>query len=105
MLHEVVNTFHSLEVLVLQKSWKVLLCIFLGEEPGPCLQPAPLFFLTVPPSSLYPFLSLISNCLNLLFGSLGRGRLNEAYFLKTKKEGHTKAFVPKTPPQGPAWFQ
>ena len=34
MLHQVV--FHLLGVLVLQKGSKILLCIFLKEEPGPC---------------------------------------------------------------------
>ena len=36
MIHEVVNTFHLLGVLVLQKNSKAMLCISLEEEPGPC---------------------------------------------------------------------
>ena len=30
------NLLHLLEVLVLQKGSKILLCVFLEEEPGPC---------------------------------------------------------------------
>ena len=41
-----------------------------------------LFLFTVPPLSPHPLPSLISNCLNLLVGTLGRSwRLNEAEFL------------------------
>ena len=44
-----------------------------------------IFFLTSP-LSLHPLPSLISNCLNLPFGTQGRSqRLNEAYFLQTRK--------------------
>ena len=35
--------FHLLGVLVLQKNSKILLCIFLEEEPGPCPKFALLF--------------------------------------------------------------
>ena len=43
MLHQVVNIFHLLGVLVLQKSSKILLCIFLEEEPRPCPKATLLF--------------------------------------------------------------
>ena len=52
-------------------------------------------FLTAPLLFLHSLTSLRSNCLNLLFGTQGRSwRLNEAYFLQTRKGGHRKAFVP-----------
>ena len=48
-------------------------------------------FLTAPPSFLHSPPSLISNCLNLPFGTQGRSRrLNEAYFLQTRNGGHGK---------------
>ena len=43
MLHQVLNFFHVLGVLVLQETSMVLLCIFLEEEPGHCPKAAPLF--------------------------------------------------------------
>ena len=82
VLHQVVNIFHLVGVLVLQKSWKILLCVSLEGEPDP----APRLrycFLTAPPLSLHPLPSLISNCLNLPFGIQGRG--------------HRKAFVSRSP--------
>ena len=52
--------------------------------------PAPLLyycFLTSSPLFLHLLPSLISSCLNLLFGTQGRSRrLNEAYFLQTRNE-------------------
>ena len=51
------NIFCLLGVLVLQKSSKILLCASLEGEPGPYCS------LTVPPLSLHPLPSLISNCL------------------------------------------
>ena len=65
----------------LQNSSKTLLCISLrrNQDPAPRLHCC---FLTVPPLSLHPLPSLISNCLNLPFGTQGRSwRLNEDYFL------------------------
>ena len=54
-------------------------------------------FLTVPPSSLRPLPSLISDCLNLPLGTWGRSwRLNEAHFLRTRNGGHREAFVPRS---------
>ena len=78
----------------LHKNSKLSLCVSLQEEPGPaprlhyCL-------LTSSPLSLHPLPSLISNCLNLPFGTPGRSwRLNEAYFLQTRNEGHGKDLYP-----------
>ena len=36
MLHQVVNNFHLLRGLVMQMSSKILLCVSLEVEPGPC---------------------------------------------------------------------
>ena len=45
-------------------------------------------FLTAPPLFLHSLPSLISNCLNLPFGTQGRSRrLNEAKFLQTRHTG------------------
>ena len=38
VLHQELNCFHLLEVLVPQKSLKLLLCVYLDEELGSCLQ-------------------------------------------------------------------
>ena len=73
MLHQVVNIFHLLEVLVLQKSSKILLCVSLEAEPGPCPKAA-LLFLDCSSSSLHPLPSLISNHLNLPFGTQGKSQ-------------------------------
>ena len=87
---------------------KILLCIFLEEAPGPCLQlhycffifffffKFFFFFLICSIVSwlllhwLLPFLpSLISSCLNLSFGTQGRSRrLKEHYFLQTRNREH-----------------
>ena len=52
----------------LQKNLKVLLCIFFLEEPGPCPR-LHYCFVTSPPLLLPSFCSLISNYLNLHFGT------------------------------------
>ena len=45
--------------------------------------------LIVSPQFLYPLPSLISNCLNLPFGTQGRSRrLNEVYILQTRNGEH-----------------
>ena len=54
--------------------------------------------LSLPPLSLPPLPSLLSNCRNLPIATQGRSwRLNEAHFLKTRNGGHGKAFVPRSP--------
>ena len=56
------------------------------------------FSLTVPPLSLHPLPSLISNCLNLSLGAQGRSWwLNEVHFLRKINVRHRKAFVPRSP--------
>ena len=53
---------------------------------GPCFN-----FLIDPSLFLHSFPSLISNSLNLPFGTPGGSRrLNEAYFLQTRNRGHRK---------------
>ena len=43
-MHQVANIFHVLGVLVLQKSSKILLCVYLEAELGPCPKAPLLFF-------------------------------------------------------------
>ena len=79
----------------LQKSSKILLSISLEGEPGHCPKASLLFLLTVSPLTLHPLPSLISNCLNLLFGIQGRSRRRtEAYFLLPRNGRHRKVLVP-----------
>ena len=60
--------------------------------------------LIVPPLFLYPLPSLISNCLNLPFGTQGRSRrLNEAYILQTRNGEHRTDLYSRAP-QSPAQF-
>ena len=55
-------------------------------------------FLTVPPWFLHSFPSLISNSFNLPIGTQERSwRLNEAYFLQSRNEGHRKVFMTGCP--------
>ena len=68
--------------------------------PGP---KAALLFLDCSFFVLHALLSLISHCLNPLFGTQGRSRrLKKAYFLQTRNRGHRKICVGV--PQGPAQF-
>ena len=84
--------------VVLQKNSKMLLCVFLEGEPGPFPKAVLLFLDCSSLSSQHPLPSPTSHCLNLPFGTQGRSRrVNEAYFLKTRDEGHTKAFLPGSP--------
>ena len=97
MLHQVVNIFHLLEVLVPQKSSNILSVYPLrwNQEPASRLLCC---FLPVSPLSLHPVPFLISNYLNLSFGTQGKSwRLNEAYFLPTRNKGQRKVFVPRIP--------
>ena len=83
----------SLGGLVLQKCSKVLLCIFLEEEPAAA--PRLHYCLSAPPAwSLHPLPSQISSCLNLTVGTQGRSwRLNEAHFLRRRNGGHHRALL------------
>ena len=56
---------------------------------APPAKPLHCCFLTAPPLFLHSLPSLISNCLNLPFGTQGKSRwLNKAYFLQTGNRGH-----------------
>ena len=67
------------------------------EGPESCSKAVLLFF-DYSPLSLLLLPSLISNYFNLPLGTQGRlWKLSEAHFLKTRNEGHRKAFVPKSP--------
>ena len=59
-----------------------------NQDPAPWLH---YYFLTASPFFLPSFLSLISNCLNLPFGTQGRSRrVNETCFLQIENGGHIK---------------
>ena len=87
-----------------QKISKILHCISLEGDPGlsPILH---YFFLTVSPLILHYLPSLVSNCLNLLFGTQGQSRRLNPYFPTNKKWGTQKGFVPGRTPQGSGRFQ
>ena len=61
-------------------------------------------FLIAFPVFLHSLTFLISNCLDLLFGTQGRSRRLKP-FLQTRNEGHRKAFVFWRTPQVPSLFQ
>ena len=66
-----------------------------NQDPAPRLHCC---FLTVPPLSLHPLPPLISNCLNLPFGSQGRSREAErSVFPVVKKWGTQKGFCAHEP--------
>ena len=85
-----------------QKSLKTLLHVSLGEnqDSAPRLHYC---FLTASPLSLHPFLSLISNCLNLPFPTQGRSGKLCVCSLQTKM-GNTERLLCAEAPQGPAHF-
>ena len=83
---------------------------FLRKSSEPCyvysfwgrgaLLPAAVFFLDGSSFVLHSLPSLINDCLNLLFRTLGRSRrLNEVYFLQTRIR-----VCAGRDPQCPAWF-
>ena len=78
-----------LGVLVLQKGSKILLCVFLKEEPGPCPKAV---LLSLDCSSLVsaspPF---------LISRNSGKVVEAEAYSIKISNGGHRKACVPRSP--------
>ena len=82
-----------------QKISKILLCISLEGDPGLC----PIlhsFFLTVSPLILHYLLSLVSNCLNLLFGTQGRSRRLKPYFPSSGEMGDTERVCTWEDPTG-----
>ena len=100
MLHQVVNILPFLEVFILQKSSKIVLCIFIEEKPGSCPNAALFSWLLLPchcTPSLPSLADLWTCTLELREGHRG---WMKPYFLQTWKEGHGKTFVP----QCLAWF-
>ena len=61
-------------------------------------------FLAVPPLSLHPLPSLISNSLNLPFGTQGRSWRLESFHYKQEMGDMERLSCPGVP-QCPAWFQ
>ena len=85
------------------KSSKILLCVSLEANQGP----APRLhycFLAAPPLSLHPLPSLISNCLNLPFGTQGRSWRLECVPYKQGMGDAERLPCPGSP-QGPAQIQ
>ena len=70
MLHQIVNIFHLVRGSVSAKQLKILLCVSLEGEPGPCPK-LDHCFLTAPLFCPHPLPFLITNCLNLPFGTQG----------------------------------
>ena len=102
VLHQVVNIFHLLVVLVLKNS-EIVMCIPWGGAwtlPQGC---------TIISCLLLPCLcislpSLISNCLNLSFGTWVNSWKLE--FIPYKQETrNTEMLLCPEAPQGPTWFQ
>ena len=96
MLHQGVNTFHLLGGLVLQKGSKILLCIFLEEDPGSCPKAA---LLSIDGSSLVsvspPF--QVEQLFEPALWTSGKVTEAEAYSRKTRNGGHSKACIPRSP--------
>ena len=61
--------------------------------------------LTALPLNLHSLSSVISNCLNLLFGTQGRPRRLKPFSTSKKRGDHRGAFVPGRASQDPAQFQ
>ena len=80
--------FHLLGVLVLQKGLKILSCVFLEEEQGPCPNNALLL-----PGLCIPSIPWLENA----FWNSGKVMAAEAYSLKLSNEEHRKASVPRNP--------
>ena len=103
MLHQIGNIFHLAGGSVSAKQLKILLCVSLEGEPEPCPK-LHRCCLTAPLFSPHPLPFLISNCLNLPFGTQGRSwSLHETYFLQTRNWGPRKASIRRAP-QSPACF-
>ena len=87
-----------------QKNSKILLYISVEEEPGPCPKIA-LLFLNCSSFFSYPFLSLISNSLNMPFGTRnGHGACVKPISYK-QETGETERLLCPGTPQSPAQFQ
>ena len=82
VFHQVVSSFHLLGVLILQKSSKILLCVSLEEEPGPC------------PRLCYCFLAAPSLSPHPLSSLRNAGKVMEAGVCSTqmRKRGHRIGF-------------
>lgn len=91
------NIFHLLGVLVLHKSSEILSCVYplrRNHDPAPSLHHC---FLTVPPLSLHPLPSPISNCLTLPFGTQGRSWRLKPIPYKQETGAIRKASMPRSP--------
>ena len=96
MLNQVVNIFHLLGVLVLQKNSKIQYVYSLrwNQYPAPSLYHS---FLTVPPLSLHPPPFPDYQLFESTLWNSGKVMETEVYSLKGRAGGHRKAFVSRSP--------
>ena len=102
MLHPVVNIFHLLGFLVLQKSSKILLRVSLEAEPRSLPKAAILLLVCstlVSASSPLPDLHLLEPA----FWNSGKVLETEIYSLQIRNGEHRKGFTLRNP-QGPVQF-
>ena len=92
-----INSFYLVGVSGSANQLKgAVLCIPWGEIrilPQSCT----IVFWPIPACLSIPLPSLISNSVNLPFGTQGSHRLNEAYCLPKRNSGDRKTFVPRSP--------
>ena len=107
MLHQVVNIFHLLGVLVLQKSSKILLCLYLEMEPGSFPKAALLFLPCVTPPLCYsshihslPWLITVWTCPL----ELREGHGDLTLILCKEEMGDTETIPCPVAPQDPVQF-
>ena len=96
MLHQVVNIFHLLKVLVLQKSSKILLGISLERATGPCPKAALLFLDCSSLCSATPSLPWLANVCTWPL-ELRDSHGDWSLFPKKQEMGDTKVFVARNP--------
>ena len=80
----------------MQKSSKILLCVSLEVEPGPCPKSALLFidcFSLVSAFPPFPDIQLFESA----FWNSGNVMEAEGYSLQTRNGGHSKASIPRSP--------
>ena len=97
-----ISIFRSLRSLLLQKSSKILTCIFLEEGPASSPRLHSCLWRLLPGLCIprFPDQHLFEPAL----WDSGKVMEAEVYSLKTRNRRHRKACMPRSP-RGPAWFQ
>lgn len=89
----IINFSHLREFQFLQNNSKILLCVFIDGESGPCPKSA----LDAFSLFLHPLPSLINSCLPQPTGTQGSSwKLSEGCFLQSER-GTQKGLVPRSP--------